>query len=237
MKPVIQSFPIQEQVRRMPDLIMGPVLLNEGPGIFQDLQALEFISLTGTSGGSSGMGRPVLCNGANLAFNRKKIVPDSEIMNPRFASGDDIFLLHSVKNITGLKSLYLKSREAVVVAQNQTDLKSFWNQRKRWTSKSRAYRDFDSITTAIIVYLMNLFLLLSLFLTAFIPPGIKVFLCLFTVKSVTDFLFIWSVAGFFRRKHLLKYFLMLQVVYFVYASIIPVAGLTGKYSWKKRIFR
>lgn len=220
-----------------PDLIIGPVILNEGQGIFQDLQALEFLSLTGTSGGSSGIGKPVLCNGANLAFNRKTIAPDSETMNSRFASGDDIFLLHGVKKTAGLKSLFLKSREAVVTSKGQPDLKSFWNQRKRWTSKNRGYRDFDSIATAIIVYLMNLLLLLSLFLTAFIPQGIVAFIGLFTVKSAIDLLFIHSVAGFFKKKHLLKYFLILQVVYFFYVSIIPVAGTIGEFSWKGRVYK
>ncbi len=219
-----------------PDLIIGPVVLNEGEGIFQDFQALEFLSLTGTSGGSSGIGRPVLCNGANLAFNKGKIIPDSEILNSRFASGDDIFLLHGVKKTAGLKSLFLKSREAVVISQGQPDLKSFWNQRKRWTSKSKIYRDPDSIATAIIVYLMNLLLLLSLLLTVFMPQGILVFTGLFTAKLMADLLFIYSVAGFFKRKYLLKYFLILQVLYFFYVSIIPIAGMTGKYSWKNRIY-
>ncbi|UCG28444.1 MAG: glycosyltransferase, partial [Bacteroidales bacterium] len=53
-----------------PDLVIGPVILNEGPGIFQDLQSLEFLSLAGSSGGSAGIGRPILCSGANLAYRR-----------------------------------------------------------------------------------------------------------------------------------------------------------------------
>lgn len=220
-----------------PDLIIGPVILDEGPGILQDLQALEFLSLTGTSGGSAGIGRPVLCNGANLAFNRKKIAPDSENMNPQFASGDDIFLLHNVKKLTGMKPLFLKSREAMVISKGQADLKSFWNQRKRWTSKSRAYRDFDSVISAMIVYIMNLFLLVSLFLTVFIPQMFLVFLVLFALKSVPDLLFMYAVSDFFNRKHLLRYFLILQILYFFYVSIIPVAGGIGKFSWKGRVFK
>ncbi len=223
-----------ENVR--PDLIIGPVILNRGESVFQELQELEFLSLTGTSGGSCGIGKPVLCNGANLAFNKEKVVPDSGIMNSYFASGDDIFLLHEVKKTAGLKSRFLKSGEAVVVSKGQPDLKSFWNQRKRWTSKSRGYRDLDTIVTAVIVYLMNLSLLLSLLLTVFIPKSILVFLGLFTVKLVTDLLFIYSIARFFRKTDLLKYFLILQVIYFLYVTIIPVAGITGKYSWKNRIY-
>jgi glycosyltransferase involved in cell wall biosynthesis len=220
-----------------PDLIVGPVILDEGPGILQDLQALEFLSLTGTSGGSAGIGRPVLCNGANLAFNRKKVVPDSEDMNPQFASGDDIFLLHYIKKMTGLKSLFLKSREAVVISKGEADLRSFWNQRKRWTSKSRAYRDSDSVITAMIVYIMNLLLLASLILTIFIPQMFLVFFGLFMIKSVPDFLFMYAVSDFFNRKHLLRYFLILQILYFFYVSIIPVAGTIGKFSWKNRVYK
>jgi len=95
------------------EFIMGPVILDEGPGIFQDLQALEFLSLTGTSGGSAGIGRPVLCNGANLAFNKNRMDFSPQTIHPQFASGDDIFLLHTVKKIPGVKSGFLKSRSAI----------------------------------------------------------------------------------------------------------------------------
>lgn len=218
-----------------PDLIIGPVELNDGGGIFQGLQALEFLSLAGTSGGSAGVGKPVLCNGANLAFNCKTVIPDSEMMHSNLASGDDLFLLHAVKKMTGLKICFLKSSQAVVSSKCQPDLKSFLNQRKRWTSKIKAYRDSDTIATALIVYLMNLLLLLSLLLSLFIPQGILAFIGLFSVKSIADILFIYPVAGFFRKKYLLKYFLILQVLYFFYASIIPITGMVGNYSWRNRI--
>lgn len=223
--------------KEKPGLIIGPVILNDGKGIFQDLQALEFLGLTGTSGGSAGAGRPVLCNGANLAFNSKKIVPDSEMILANVASGDDLFLLHSVKKMTGLKVLFLKTPQAIVTSESQPDLKSFLNQRKRWTSKSRAYRDFDTITTATIVYLINLLLLLSLILTLAIPQSILAFIGLFSVKSIADLLFIHPIAGFFRKKQLLKYFLILQVIYFIYVPVIPIVGMMGKYSWKNRTYK
>ena len=209
--------------------------MNDEGGIFQGLQALEFLSLTGTSGGSAGVGKPVLCNGANLAFNCKTVIPDSEMMHSNLASGDDLFLLHAVKKMTGLKICFLKSRQAVVSSICQPDLKSFLNQRKRWTSKSKAYRDSDTIAVALIVYLMNLFLLISLLLTLFVPQCILSFIGLFAVKSIADLLFIRPVAGFFRKKYLLKYFLIVELLYLFYATIIPVTGMVGKYSWRNRI--
>ena len=219
-----------------PEFIIGPVILDEGPGIFQDLQALEFLSLTGTSGGSAGIGKPVLCNGANLAFNRKIIVPDHHTMNPQFASGDDIFLLHKAKKIPERKPQFLKSHEALVTSRSQFNLKSFWNQRIRWTSKSIGYRDCETIITALVVYITNLLLLVSIILSVFNSRYILLFLGLILLKSVPDFLFMSSVTKFFRKKYLLRYFLILQFLYFFYVSIIPFAGMFGKYSWKNRLY-
>jgi len=219
------------------DFIIGPVILDEGPGIFQDLQALEFLSLTGTAGGSAGIGKPILCNGANLAFKANIVSSQPDLLNRKFASGDDIFLLQHVKKEHGCTPVFLKSREATVVSKGQDDLKSFWNQRKRWTSKNRGCRDFDSAFAAIIVYLTNLFLLVSLILSFFIPQVFLIFIGLFLLKSIPDFLFMYTVTEFFDKKPLLRYFLILQVLYFFYVSIIPIAGTIGKFSWKDRVYK
>ena len=218
------------------DMVIGPVVLNEGPRIFQDLQSLEFLSLTGSAGGSAGIKRPVLCNGANLAYRRDILTKIPDKLKPAHASGDDIFLLHELKRGEDKKISYIKSEKAIVVSEPQPDPGSFWNQRKRWTSKSRIYHDPDSITAATVVFLMNLLLLSTLLLSFVIPGMILLFLLLFAVKSITDFIFLATVAGFFRKKHLLRYFFLLQVLYFIYASIIPFAGNFGKYSWKGRIY-
>ncbi|HEY5509228.1 MAG TPA: glycosyltransferase, partial [Paludibacter sp.] len=53
------------------DLIICPVQLTDRKSLFAKLQALEFKTLIASGGGAAGVGMPILCNGANLAFTRE----------------------------------------------------------------------------------------------------------------------------------------------------------------------
>lgn len=229
----LASFYEQENA----DMIIGPVVLNDGPGIFQDLQALEFLSLTGSAGGSTGIKKPILCNGANLAIKKSSIHQSGNHLKKEYASGDDMFMLHYLKKKSGMKISFIKSEHAIVSSGTQPDLRSLWNQRKRWTSKSRGYRDSDTVITSVIVFVTNLSLLVTLILAIMMPELVLVFLVLFCIKVIPDFLFLRKISCFFKKRHLLRLLLPMQILYFLYVSVIGIAGNIGKFRWKDRILR
>jgi cellulose synthase/poly-beta-1,6-N-acetylglucosamine synthase-like glycosyltransferase len=219
---------------KKPKMIVAPVLVKNNSSIFQKLQALEFLSLTGASAGAIGINKPIMCNGANLAFEKEEFEKVKYDLKTNLASGEDIFLLHSIKRKTKSQILFLKSPDAIIKTHGQRSLKSFLNQRKRWTSKIRFYSDRDSLGIALLVFFTNLSLLITFFGSFMNLKLFWLFMALFILKSIPDFIFLRSLTSFFRIRKLLFVFLPLQFLYFFYVSLTGIYGNLGKYMWKGR---
>jgi len=219
--------------RRYPsDLIICPVKLSWRKGLFSQLQILEFITLIASAAGSAGSGMPVLCNGANLAFNRKSWLRSQEDLHKEQMSGDDMFLLESIKERGGVIR-FLKSESAFVTTAQAKTLWKFIKQRRRWASKSPAYSDWQIILTACIVFLVNLLLVILAGLSFINSTAIIVFLSLFTFKYLIDIVFLYSVRKFFQLNNIWFYSLFLSMFYPLYIVLVPLSTLVLKpTSWK-----
>ena len=121
-----------------PDMIICPVQIESGSGFFGRFQELEFLSLQGLTAGSALSGDPVMCNGANLAFTPEVYHDHSQNLHFEIASGDDIFLLYSLKKQNRSKIFWLESPESIVTTAPSPSIWSFLKQRKRWISKARS---------------------------------------------------------------------------------------------------
>lgn len=73
-----------------PKILVGPVAFNHNNSVFQKFQTMEFMSLVGSGAGAIGINHPIMCNGANLLF--EKTVYENTLHANKYASGDDIFL-------------------------------------------------------------------------------------------------------------------------------------------------
>ena len=71
-------------------------LFEDKKGIFQQLQSLEFLSLIGSGAAAIARGKSIFCNGANLAY-RKSIFLELNAFDNNTVSGDDVFLMHHIK--------------------------------------------------------------------------------------------------------------------------------------------
>lgn len=220
------------QMDRSPDLIIGPVQLIENQTLFSKIQALEFLSLIVSGAGASGVGMPIMCNGANLAF-RKEIWLDSQhFFKENEISGDDIFLLHSVKRKKG-KILFLKSVNAIVKTDGAESLAAFFKQRRRWTSKAGSYDDWQTILVAIIIFILSLLQITTLILSFFDFKFFMVLLVLFVIKFVIDLILLHSVQTFFKIKNIFKNSFILSLFYpfYILYTTFSTFFLKSK-SWK-----
>jgi cellulose synthase/poly-beta-1,6-N-acetylglucosamine synthase-like glycosyltransferase len=199
-------------LRYLPKLIIAPVVMT-GKGLFEKLQSLEFFSLIASGAGASGLNRPILCNGANLAYEKAVYEEFEDAMYSKEVSGDDVFLMHAVKRNDKKGILFLKSKEAVVYTQSEPSLKAFIKQRTRWASKSRSYTDVDTIYASLLVLMINLMVLTLFVASVFLPTVLKIALMVFAGKSLIDLVFLFFVSGFFNLRHLLKYIPILVIVY------------------------
>ena len=75
------------------DMIICPVKLSGKDTFFSYIQILEFTSLVASAAGASGVGMPILCNGANLAFKKSVWNACLRDLHLEEQSGEDIFLL------------------------------------------------------------------------------------------------------------------------------------------------
>ena len=176
-----------------------------------------------------------MCNGANLAYQKKAFEEVNGFEGiDNIASGDDMLLMHKIwKKFPG-KVHYLKSKKAIVSTRPMKTWKEFFNQRIRWASKARSYRDPKIVLIMLLVYLFNLSFLI-LFLTGFWLHVLWYYaIALLIAKTIVEFPFVYSIANFFSKRSLLKYFIFFQPLHIVYTVIAGWLGQLGKYEWKDR---
>ena len=108
----------------------------------QVFQAMDFMVLQGITGASVYKNTLSMCNGANLAYEKKAFFEvDGFEGIDQIASGDDMLLMHKITKNYPDKIQYLKSKEAIVQHKPMKTWKEFFNQRIRWASKATYYDD------------------------------------------------------------------------------------------------
>lgn len=221
----IMSF----EAMHKPEMIICPVMIEGGKGFFHRFQELEFLSLQGVTAGTAVAGDPVMCNGAALAFSRDEYLKHAGDLHYELASGDDVFLLHSMKKDSGKRILWLESAEASATTPASGNLLSFLRQRGRWISKAGAYSDRLTKVLAIVTFVTisaQLLILLAGFLS---PIYLKVFAAYFAIKSIPDFLILSRTAERYGKKGLMRWFLPSQMIYpFYVLAVIPCSLLKSE---------
>jgi cellulose synthase/poly-beta-1,6-N-acetylglucosamine synthase-like glycosyltransferase len=214
-----------------PELIIGPVKLYAGQTFFQHLQQLEFATLSASAMGAAGSNSPFMCNAANLAFSKEAWLQSQHELKHELASGDDVFLLHSIKRRKGRIEM-LKSVEAMVLTSGSKTLKSFFRQRTRWLAKSRYYSDAQTILISSVVGIVNLTMALGFFAALISGLGWIPLLLLYLGKTLADALFLRRVLPFFGIEFNPGLVLILSFAYPFYVLLTTASALfRNKQTW------
>ena len=215
-------------------MVSGPVAYHKQKGMFLSLQALEFSSLIGSGAGAIGVNNAIFCNGANMAYRKEVFLEVNEFSIDTAVSGDDVFLLHSVKAKYSNAIVFAKQENAIVTTDAVQTLNGFINQRKRWTAKSSGYKDFASIYASFLVLFTNL-ALVFLFAMHFVSiEYFNLFLLFYALKFLVDLLLLTPVLKFFKRTDLIKWILPFEIFYSFYIVLIVILSFTKKFEWKGR---
>jgi len=218
-------------------LVSGPVSYHKQKGIFLGLQTLEFISLIGSGAGAIGLKNAIFCNGANMAYRKADFLELNNFENDNAVSGDDVFLLHSVKEKYKNAIAFAKDENAIVLTDAVQTIKGFINQRKRWTAKTSGYKDFASIYASFLVLFTNLSLVLLFMGYLYSDAYFQLFLFFYALKYAIDFLLLFPVLSFFKRKDLMKWILPFELFYAIYIVLIVILSFTKSFEWKGRIHK
>ncbi len=217
-----------------PSLIAGPVLFKEDSTFTGSILQLELISLVSSTAGAINAKVPVMCSGANLAFEKEVYMKVQKEIKWNIESGDDVFLLHAVAGLGKERIHFIKSINSLVYIFPEKTVKGFFNQRVRWASKSRYYIRFSAVFTAILVLLINISLAALFFSGFFNPELMKLFGVFFIIKTIVDFPLLYNASVFFNKLKLIFFLIPAQFIYFLYVTAVFVLSIFMKYSWKSR---
>lgn len=218
-----------------PVLVAAPVMfVNEG-SFLSVFQLLDFISLQGITAAAVGAGSHAMCNGANLAYEKKAFYAVGQFKGiDTIASGDDMLLMQKIKQQFPGRLGYLFSADAIVETLPMQDWKGFINQRIRWASKADSYQDRNIFLVLLLVYLMNLVLLVLMLVSIFYPAHAKQLVLLVLVKTFIELIFMYPVSTFFGHQKALIWFPFLQPFHIFYTVVAGWLGKFGSYQWKGR---
>jgi cellulose synthase/poly-beta-1,6-N-acetylglucosamine synthase-like glycosyltransferase len=138
-------------------LVAAPVKFTNTGSFISVFQCLDFMTLQGITAASVHHNFHSMCNGANLAYNKKvfnDVLGFAGIDN--IASGDDMLLMHKVYKKYPGQVGFLLSAATVVETLPMPNWKAFLNQRIRWASKANKYDDKRIFWVLVLVYLFNL---------------------------------------------------------------------------------
>lgn len=222
--------------KQNPEMIAGSVSFLADDSFLHQFQQLDLISLQGATIGSFGIGKPFLCNGANLAYTKKLFEEINGFEgNSQIASGDDVFLLQKAVLKYPNRIHYLKSKSSIVLTKPLDDWKSLFYQRVRWASKSSSYQSGFGKTLALVVFGGNLAIVISLSLTLISLFSFWNWYLLFAVKIFVDFLLLYPTGKFIKPQSV-KFFLLSNLFYPFFSTAVAIYSLFGKYEWKGRKF-
>jgi len=219
-------------------MISSPVTYFEENSFFERAQTLEFLYLIGLGASTIGNKKPSTCNGANLAYERDAFYEVGGFKGiDDLASGDDELLLHKMAARFENGIGFLKNEAAVVYTHPKATLKEFIQQRKRWASKSTRYKNRSIIVLGVCIWLFNLSILVNLGVGVFSGFYFKLALVQLLAKMLVEFIFLYDVTSFAKRKNLLVMLPILNLMHILYIVYIGIAGNSGKYNWKDRMVK
>ena len=215
--------------------VAAPVMFTHESGFLSLFQLLDFLSLQGITAAAVSAWYHTMCNGANLAYQKKAFDAVGQFRGiDQLASGDDMLLMYKIQQQFPGKIGYLFHPKAIVTTAPMHSWRNFINQRIRWASKADRYDDKKVFGILLLVYAVNAALLILLFVNVFVAGEIAHWLSLMLVKTVVEWSFMLPVSRFYNRRNSLLYFPLMQPFHLFYTVIAGWLGKFGTYQWKGR---
>lgn len=216
--------------------IVAPVKFKTGSSsLLKVFQALDFAILQAITAASVDKGVHSMCNGANLAYEKKlfEAVNGFEGID-QLPSGDDLLLMEKIKRQSPEAIAYLNAPQATVETLPADSWKAFFNQRIRWASKTGQYKDKRILWVLSLVFLLNLSLLVLLLGSIVQLHWLLLFMIAVFYKTIIEWDFVKDVLTWFDRQSLMGWFFFLQPLHIAYTVVAGLLGAFGSYEWKGR---
>lgn len=216
------------------NMVAGPVAI-QGKGLFARLQQVEFAGLMGFGAATISKENPSMCSGANLGFRKTAFEEVGGYTNNLFTpSGDDEFLLFNIMRKFPNSTKFLKSDKAIVNTSAHLKLRSFINQRTRWTSKWKHNMNWKVRVSAILFFIDYLFFYSAILcaLLGWINPFYVLSIVL--VRFLSLLLFVAPINSFLMGKATFWPLVIFQIIYPLHVLFMGMNSIFGSYTWKGR---
>lgn len=184
------------------------------------------------SAGAIGWNKGWLCAGRSLAY-RKKVYEEVGGFEKikQSISGDDDLFLQLVRRETSWKMRYVASPESFVRTAPPSTSAQFLQQRIRHFSAGK----FFSLPMKLFFFLFhfsNLVVLLT-WIIGLLSDQYVYFLWGFLAKIAVDTLLLFNAGSVFRQTRFTASFLLMEIIYIFYNTLIGPLGFTTKFEWKQ----
>ena len=198
------------------------------------LMSLEFLSLMGSGIACAAGGKPLMANGANLAFRRTAFdAVGGYSGHAHISSGDDHFLVRDLAH-TSYEIKATIHPHTVAESIPPVSWKAWFSQRIRWGGKSRREnRAFAKWVTALVL-LANLTLVVAAAGMCLDHTWLKPYIVLTLFKSLADCVFLLRITRAVHQRELLWVFPWLMVLNPFLLVISALLSLTSGTTWKGR---
>ncbi len=216
--------------------VAAPVRYRREKSWLDRFQSLDFLSLQAVTAAAVSARLFNMCNGANLLYTRAAYDAVNGFEgNDHIASGDDMFMMEKVASSFPGQVRFCYSREAIVTTTAPDSWRAFFRQRIRWASKSPHYSHAGIKVVLLVVYLVNVGLTAMMLSLFFLPQYFPLWVFLVLMKGFVEYPLMIRIARFFKKEHLLPWFLPIQPLHSLYTVMAGGFGLIGTYEWKGRV--
>lgn len=206
--------------------ISSPVTFTDEKSFWNTLQIIEFASLIGSGACAMFLKKPNMCNGANIAYTREIFEEVGGFAgNEHLASGDDEFLMHKIAKLYPTKVVFNMDKDSIVYTDSALNITQFYQQRKRWASKWKHYKDWKISALAIFIFTVNLTFLWSLFTGNLIN---------ILLKLLVEFVYLSLIISYLGYKDKIKFIPAIQFIYPFYVVFFGFIAQGKGYHWKGR---
>ena len=202
----------------------------EKPIAIAGVQALDFLSHGVVAAALIGLRFPVHGNANNMSY-RREVYDQSAGFATGIVSGDDDFLIQSIHKLGQWRIRYSVKPESQVLTEPPLSIGEFWEQRKRWASKTGLYQPKQ---TAFLAGIFAYYAATPLCLLAGVFHRDYLFLGLATwaVKIGTDWMVMDKGARLFGKSGLMRAFPATSLVHIPLIIAAVLAGSFGGFTWK-----
>ncbi len=236
LKADFLSVLVSAKVNTKADILLALVKMKAANSFISRFAAFEFLSLQMSGMALAALERPIMANGAAMAYHSATWMRFKEV-GRKWDSGDDSFLVQAARRAKDVKIVAVP--EANVSTNAPLSFQSFISQRVRWGAKSVAYPSFFAKSVALSVAFLNISLVGSLLWTSFFSwSNVWLVSLFFFLKAVVDYPLLRNFARLSNQTNLLRGYAAAAIFYPFYISMsLWLMVIPSQKKWKGREYR